>query len=132
MSRVRRTVALILAVLVVVSGAPAARAQQHVAGKSALEQAIQERVAEQQADRDAIRSLLRRPEVKQIAAKAGLSLEKAEAAVATIPAEDLRQLADQARQADNDLAGGASTIVISTTTIIIVLLIIILIVLIAD
>ena len=129
MSRVRRTVALCLAVLFI---APAARAQQHVAGRSALEQAIQDRVADQQADRDAIKSLLRRPEVKQIAAKAGLSLEKAEAAVATIPAEDLRQLADQARQADNDLAGGASTIVISTTTIIIVLLVIILLVVAID
>lgn len=129
MSRFRRTVAVSLAVLFI---APAARAQQHVAGKAALEQALQNRVAEQQADREAIRSLLRRPEVKQIAAKAGLSLEKAEAAVATIPADDLRELADQARQADNDLAGGASTIVISTTTIIIVLLLIILIVVIAD
>ena len=128
MARLRRTVALCLAVLFI---APAAHAQQHVAGKAALEQALQDRVAEQQADREAIRSLLRRPEVKQIAAKAGLSIEKADAAIATIPAEDLRGLADQARQADNDLAGGASTIVISTTTIIIVLLVIILIVLIA-
>jgi hypothetical protein len=123
---------LVLAALFVVTGTPAARAQQHVAATSALEQAIHDRVAEQQADRDAIRSLLRRSEVKQIAAKAGLSLEKAEAAVATIPAEDLRQIADQARQANDDLAGGASTIVISTTTIIIILLLIILIVLIAD
>jgi hypothetical protein len=129
MSRLRRTLALSLAVLFI---APAAHAQQHVAGRSALDLAVQERVAEQQADRQAITSLLRRAEVRQIAAKAGLSLEKAEAAVATIPAEDLRQLADQARQADDDLAGGASTVVISTTTIIIVLLIIILIVLIAD
>jgi hypothetical protein len=123
---------LVLAVLFVVTGTGTASAQQHVAGTSALEQAIQDRMAEQQADRDAIRSLLRRSEVKQIAAKAGLSLEKAEAAVVAIPAEDLRQLADQARQADNELAGGASTIVISTTTIIIILLLVILIVLIAD
>lgn len=132
MSGLRRTLASCLVILIAAAGAPAAHAQQHVAGRAVLEEAIQDRVAEQQADREAIKSLLRRPEVKQIAAKAGLSLEKAEAAVATVPAEDLRQLADQARQADNDLAGGASTVVISTTTIIIVLLIIILIVLIAD
>ena len=71
-------------------------------------------------------------EVRQMAAKAGLSVERAETAVATLQGDDLHQIASQARQAQNNLAGGASTIVISTTTIIIVLLVIILIVLIAD
>jgi len=61
-----------------------------------------------------------------------LSVDKATAAVSVRQGDDLRELASQARQVDNDLAGGASTVVISTTTIIIVLLIIILIVLIAD
>ena len=100
--------------------------------KSALSQAVQQRVSQDQADREAILSLLQRPEVKQIAAQAGLSLQKAEAAVSTLNGQDLRDLAAQSRQVQNDLAGGASTIVISTTTIIIVLLIVILIVLIAD
>ena len=90
------------------------------------------RQSQEQADRDAILSLLHRQEVKQIAAQAGLSLQKAEAAVSTLNGSDLRDLAAQSRQVQNDLAGGASNIVISTTTIIIVLLIIILIVLIAD
>ena len=95
-------------------------------------QAVQERVNQDQADREVILSLLRRQEVKQIAAQAGLSLQKAEAAVSTLGGSDLRDLAAQSRQVQNDLAGGASTITISTTTIIIVLLVIILIVLIAD
>ena len=56
-----------------------------------------------------------------------MSVEKAEAAVSTLQGSDLQQAASQARQVQNQLAGGASTIVISTTTIIIVLLIVILI-----
>jgi L-rhamnose isomerase len=126
---VRRSLAVILAALLV---APAAQAQTHVVGKKALAQAVQERVSQDQADRDAILALLARTEVRQIAAQAGLSLEKAQAAVSTLQGQDLRDIASQARQVNNDLAGGASNIVISTTTIIIVLLIIILIVLIAD
>jgi len=126
---VRHTLVVLLAALLL---APAAQAQTHVIGKSALSQAVQERVSQEQADREAIVSLLHRPEVKQIASNAGLSLQKAEAAVSTLNGQDLSDLAAQARQVQNDLAGGASTVVISTTTIIIVLLIVILIVLIAD
>jgi hypothetical protein len=126
---VRRSLAVLLAALLV---APAAQAQTHVIATSALSKAVQERVSQDQADRDAILSLLQRAEVRQIAAKAGLSVEKAQAAVSTLSGQDLRSLAVQARQAQNDLAGGASTIVISTTTIILVLLIVILIILVAD
>ena len=129
MKIVRRSLAVILAALLI---APAAQAQTHVVARSALAQAVQERVSQDQADRDAILSLLQRSEVRQIAQQAGLSLAKAEAAVSTLQGQDLRDLASQARQANNDLAAGASTIVISTTTIIIVLLIVILIVALAD
>src|SRR5688500_1719108 len=125
MKLVRRTLAVCLAVLFM---APAASAQSNVIGKSALDKAVQERVASDQADRDAIQSLLRRAEVRAVADKAGISLDKAVAAVSTLQGDDLRQLAQQAQQVDNQLAGGASTIVISTTTIIIILLLIILIV----
>ena len=126
---VRRLLAVTLALLLV---APAAQAQTHVIGKTDLAKAVAERVSQDQADRDAILTLLHRSEVRTIAARAGVSVEKAAAAVSTLQGDDLRDLASQARQAENDLAGGASTIVISTTTIIIVLLIVILIVVIAD
>ena len=129
MAVLRRSLAVVLAFLMM---APVASAQQHSVRQSALDEAVQARVARQQADRDSIKSLLRRAEVREIAAKSGLSLVKAEAAVSLLQDDELRELAQQARQAENDLAGGASTIVISTTTIIIVLLIIILIVVIAD
>jgi hypothetical protein len=126
---VRRTLVICLAVLMM---APSVNAQSSVINRSALDKAVQEQVARDQADRDAIRTLLQRAEVRAIAGKAGVSIEKALTAVSTLSGDDLRNVADQSRQVDNQLAGGASTIVISTTTIIIVLLLVILIIAIAD
>ena len=125
MKFVRRTLAVCLSVLIM---APMASAQSHVIGKNALDQAVQERVARDQADRGAILTLLQRADVRDVAAKAGISLEQATAAVTTLQGDDLREVASHARQVNNQLAGGASTIVISTTTIIIILLVVILIV----
>ena len=121
---VRHSLAALLAALLF---APAAQAQTHVIAKSALSQAVQQRVSQDQADRQAIRSFLQNPQVKSVAAKAGLSVEKAEKAVSTLQGDELRQAASQARAVNQDLAGGA-TVVITTTTIILILLIIILIV----
>ncbi len=125
MKIVRRSLAVCLAVLFM---APAVGAQDHVIGQSALDKAVRQRVSQDQADRAAILSLLQRSEVRDIAAKAGISLDRAQSAVSTLSGTDLQQAAQQARQVQNDLAGGASTVVISTTTIIIVLLLIILLV----
>ena len=108
--------------------APVAWAQQtHVVNRSALDQAVQQRVTQEQADRAALHEFLHQPAVKDVAARAGLSVETADAAVSTLQGSDLSQAAAQARTVNSQLAGGASTIVISTTTIIIALLIVILI-----
>ena len=125
---VRRLLAICLAVLL---AAPAVGAQEHVISRAALDKAIQDRVSQEQADREAILSLLQRSEVRDIAAKAGLSLDKAQIAVSALEGKDLQQAAEQARQVENNLAGGSTTVVISTTTIILVLLIVILILVIA-
>ena len=127
MKSIRRTLAVCLSVLI---AAPVS-AQNHVVGRNALDKAVQERVARDQSDREAILTLLRRPEVREIAAEAGISLERATAAVATLDGQDLREIASQARQTNDALAGGA-TVVITTTTIIIILLIIILIIVAVD
>src|SRR5437762_10196926 len=96
MQMFRRTLGITLAVLLM---APAAWAQQtHVIDKSALDQAVQQRVNQDQADRDELRSFLQNPQVKSIAAKAGLPLAQAEAAVSTLQGDELRQAAGQARQ----------------------------------
>jgi hypothetical protein len=121
----RRILGTTLAVLLC---APAAWAQQtHVINKSTLDQAVQQRVSQDEADREALRTFLANPSVQRVAAKAGLSVEKAGAAVSTLQGDELQRAAAQARTVNEDLAGGA-TVVITTTTIIIVLLIIILIV----
>ena len=123
---------ILCATLAVMLCAPAAFAQQtHVVNQSALDQAVQQRVSQDQADRDAIRTFLQNPQVKGVAAKAGLSVEKAEKAVSTLQGDELRQAAGQARAVNQDLAGGA-TVVITTTTIIIILLVVIIIIALAD
>jgi len=130
MQMFRRVLATTLAVMLV---APAgAWAQQaHVINKSALEQAVQQRVSQDQADREALRTFLQNPTVKRVAVKAGLPLDRANAAVSTLDGDQLRQAASQARAANQDLAGGA-TVVITTTTIIIILLVVILLIVAID
>lgn len=124
----RRILSVCLAVLLI---APVAGAQEHVIGKAALDRMVLDRVGQEDADRDVILSLLERQDVRDIAASAGLSIEKAQIAVTMLHGTTLQQAAEQARQVQDNLAGGASTVTISTTTIIIVLLLVILIVLIA-
>jgi hypothetical protein len=120
----RRSLAVCLAILMM---APAVGAQEHVVSRAALAAAVQQRVQQDQADREAIVSLLQRTEVRDVAARAGLSVEKAEAAVAMLQGEDLRGIAGDAREAQKDLAGGSS-VTLSTTMIIIILLLVILII----
>jgi hypothetical protein len=127
MKIVRRFLAGCLAILMM---APAAAAQEHVIGKSALDQAVQRRVSQERADREVILSLLQRQDVRDIAGKAGLSIDTAQTAVSILQGKDLEQVAQQARVAQDNLAGGGN-VTVSTTTIIIVLLLIILIVVIA-
>src|SRR5947207_13405488 len=100
---VRCSIAACLAVLMI---APMASAQTHVINKSALDQAVQQRVSQEQADRDALRTFLQNPTVRGVAGKAGLSIEKADAAVSTLQGDELRQAAGQARAVNAQLAGG--------------------------
>jgi len=124
MQTLRRVLGASLAILLC---APAGWAQQsHVVSQRALDQAVQQRVNQEQADRDAIRTFLRNPAVSDVAARAGLPIDKAQAAVSTLQGDQLRQAADQARQVNEQLAGGAETLVLSATTIIIILLVLVL------
>ena len=128
MQMFRRILATTVAVMLC---APVAWAQQtHVINKSSLDQAVQQRISQDQADRETLRTFLNDPTVKRVAAQAGVSTERAEAALSTLQGDQLRQAASQARGVNQDLAGGA-TVVITTTTIIIILLIILIIVAVA-
>jgi hypothetical protein len=124
MSTVQRLLVAPL-ILLMMGASPAFADQQHVLDPSRLAATIEQRVAAQDADRAVVHEALERPEVRELAAKMGLDVARATAAVDTMAATDLAQAANAARQVHGQLVGGASNISISTTTLIIILLLII-------
>jgi hypothetical protein len=121
-----RSCALVTVVLSVLIAVPPVVAQDHVAGQQVLDSAVQQHVRAVDQDRDTVQQFLQRSDVRAIAGRYGIDMRRAESAVATMNASDLASIAQQARQANEALAGGASTVTISTTTIIIGLLVLIL------
>jgi hypothetical protein len=67
-----------------------------------------------------------------VAGQAGIDLQQVTSAVGTMNAQELAQVAAQAQQVEQALAGGQSRIVISTTVIIIALLVLILLIVALD
>jgi hypothetical protein len=127
------TLTSIVAVFLLLVVIPPVHAQTpHAAPTSALDAAVQEHVASSAADRDAVLRLLSRPEVRAIAGDAGLDLRRVERAAVTLEGRTLTELAAQARQVEQALAGGQSRVTISTTAIIIALLVLILIIVAVD
>lgn len=127
-----RTLALTVAVMFsfVVLVPPAfAQSRTHAVPSSALETIVQQHVDSVASDRAAVAALLARPEVEKIAGDAGLDLRTARGAVATLTAQELAQLASNARQAEQGLAGGQSKVTVSTTTLIIGLLVLVVLIL---
>lgn len=123
-----RTSALLVAlVFLFVATAPPAGAQtSHSAPQSAIDAALQQKVSSGAADREAVLRLLERPEVQAVAGHAGLDLRSAKDAISTIDGPQLTELAAQASQVEQSLAGGQSRITINTTLLIIGLLVLIL------
>ena len=97
-----------------------------VVGAAEIQSRIDDRADQADADRYVLRQLLLREDVRQIAAAAGLDLERATAATSVLSGDALARAADQARTAQVDLVGGSDSIVMPVTTVIIVLLLIIL------
>jgi hypothetical protein len=129
----RMIASLLVLVFVVVAVVPPVNAQSsHTAPISALESAVQEHMSSAEADREAVLRLLTRPEVQAIAGDTGIDLRRVESAVGTLEGSQLAEVAVQARQAEQALAGGQSRVVISTTVIIIALLVLILIIVAVD
>ena len=126
-----RTSTSVLVVLLSLLAMPRIQAQaSHTASQSAIDAALQQHVSTAAADRADLLRVLGNTEVKAVAEKAGLDLRRATTAVASLDGQALTQLAAQARQVDQALAGGQSSVTISTTVIIIGLLVLILLVLI--
>jgi hypothetical protein len=129
-----RTFTSVLVILLsIVVAMPRVQAQaSHTASQSAIDAALQDHVSSAAAERADVQRVLANPEVKAVADAAGIDLRRASTAVASLEGEQLSQIAAQARQIDQALAGGQSKIVISTTVIIIALLVLILLIVALD
>ena len=125
----RTSTSVLVVLLSIVIAVPRVQAQtSHAATQSAMDAALQEHVATAASERADLLRVLSNPQVKAVADKAGLDVRRASTAVASLDGQELTQLAAQARQVDQALAGGQSTVVLSTTMIIIGLLVLILII----
>ena len=123
----RTSTSVLVILLSIVFAMPRVQAQaSHTASQSAIDAALQQHVSSAAVDRADVLRVLANPEVKAVADKAGLDLRRAATAVASLEGQQLTEIAAQARQADQALAGGQSHVTISTTMIIIGLLVLIL------
>ena len=93
-----------------------------------LDDAMAARTDEDAASRAAILNLLGRDETRDAAAKAGVDLVRVRTAVSVLSGEELREVAPQARLANQSLSGGDEKIVIGSTVLIIILLVVIILV----
>lgn len=120
------TLAVVLSVLVAV---PQVSAQtSHAAPQAALDAALQQHVSASASDRADVLRVLDAPEVKAVAGELGVDLRQAASAVATLQGQQLAQVAAQARDVQQSLAGGQSRVVINTTLLIVALLVLILVI----
>lgn len=102
--------------------------ERHAVDPSALANSVTQHVAQQDADRAAIHEALARPEVRQMAERAGIDLDRFDKSVDTLTGASLDRVASAARDVNQAYVGGASRVVVSTTTIIVALLVVILII----
>ncbi len=125
MTMTNRIIALVLLPVLLVAS-PAFAQQTRVVDRVALNQALAGQAQLERAQRELVRNVLDGAEAREIAARMGLSVQRADSAIATLSGSELAELAGQAAAVDTALAGGSRTIVISTTTLLLVLIIIIL------
>jgi hypothetical protein len=119
-------------ILISVFSSAAFPQQRHVIDPATLASVTSQHAGKLDADRAAIREALASPEVREVAVKAGIDLDRLAAATETLSGDDLERAADAARQVNDRLVGGQRNFVISTTTIIIALLVVILIIVAVD
>lgn len=119
-----KVVALVLLPVLLVTSP--AFAQQRVVDSGAMQQALAAQADLERTQRETVLRVLDRADAREIAARMGLSVERANLAMASLSGAELNTLAQQASAVDTTLAGGSKTLVISTTTLLLVLIIVIL------
>jgi hypothetical protein len=117
-----------MAIAALLCTAPAIAQERHITDAAAMQKALAQRQAVDDNNREAVMTVLRRPDVKQLAERMGLSLERAETALASLPSDKLAELAEPARAVSADLVGGDTKIAISLTTLLLLLILIVLLV----
>lgn len=121
------------AVIVGVGSSPAlAQPPLHVVDPASVASVVRQHVETADQNRAAVREALTRPEVRSVADRTGIDVDRLSAAVSTMSVADAERAADAARQVNDSLVGGASSVTISTTTIIIALLVLILLIVALD
>jgi hypothetical protein len=131
--RIKRGICLaLLAFFLILHGTVAVAATrtspENVVTSSELYTAMSTRASEDAAARASVQKVLGRSEVRAVAARAGLDLDRALAGVSVLSGEELRTVANQALRVDEALAGGSSVVITSTALIIGLLVLIILLV----
>jgi hypothetical protein len=127
MTQINKMVAIgLLPVLLIAS--PSFAQQARVVDSAAMTQALAGQADLERSQRELVRRVLGSSDARELASRLGLSVERADSAVATLSGAELNTLAQQAGAVDTALAGGSRTIVISTTTLLLVLIIVILLV----
>lgn len=102
-------------------------AQVRTVDDQALSAALSAHADGERAQRAAVQRVLGRDDVRAVAARLGLDMTQATAAVATMSGPELATAAQQATAVESSaLAGGANTVIISTTTLLLVLILVIL------
>jgi FlaG/FlaF family flagellin (archaellin) len=98
-----------------------AMAQQHVIDPAAMRQAVVTQTVTDQHNREAVLGVLQQSQVRDVAARLGLSVTRAESAVSTLDSAELASMAASAREANGQLAGG-SGITISVTMLLVIII----------
>src|SRR4029077_6023771 len=94
---------------------PARAEDRHAVPPSALAAAVTDHAATLDADRAAVRDALNRSEVRAVAERTGIDIDRAAVSIDTLDSSALARAAESVRQVNDALVGGASTITISTT-----------------
>lgn len=127
--RIRACVsATLMAALVWTPSAWAEQQQQerHIASRAAMTSAVADKLAADEANRRVILKVMSRSEVQDVANRFGLTLQRAETAVAHLSSSELAELAAPARAVEAELAGGDRVITISLTTLLLIIIVILL------
>lgn len=122
---------LALALLLIAIPAGASGQEAGVVGLEEIDAALEEHHAAEDARREAVRRVVRTPEVREVARSMGVDPDQLEQAAGIVGGERLAAAAEQARAIESQLAGGQA-ITISATTITIILLLVIIVILVAN